>query len=121
LCAKHVVPVMPAGGRIVNTASILAKQAAPRVGGYVAGKHAMLGLTPTLALELGPEGMTCNAVCPREIATDPRAPTSPTRDVPLGRLGLPDEVAGAVAYLVSDAAAYVNGHALNVCGGVEVR
>jgi NAD(P)-dependent dehydrogenase (short-subunit alcohol dehydrogenase family) len=121
LCAKHIAPEMLAGsrgGRIVNTASILAKQAMAGVGAYVAAKHALLGLTRTLALELGPHGVTCNAVCPGEIATDARVATSPTRYIPLGRLGLPEEVASAIAFLASEEAAYINGQALNVCGGI---
>jgi NAD(P)-dependent dehydrogenase (short-subunit alcohol dehydrogenase family) len=121
-------------GRIVNIASDLGLQAFPYLGGYAATKFAVVGLTKTAALELGPTGVTVNAVCPGTAETDmviaERASqvgltgTSPDdvrasylADIPAGRFCTPDDVGGAVAWLCGPFASYVTGQAICVNGG----
>jgi gluconate 5-dehydrogenase len=115
-------------GRIVFTASIMSFVARPGIAAYVASKTALAGLTHALAVELGPSGVTCNAIAPGYFVTEF---TSALKDnaefdamvrqrTPLGRWGKPEELAGAVVFLASDAGAYVNGHLLTVDGGLSV-
>lgn len=116
-------------GVIVNTASIAGLRAAGgETGLYAATKWAVIGMTRTAARELGPHGIRVNAVCPgvtltsfgRDGRTDRelRAALEPiVGSIPAGRIGDPDDVAGAVMWLFSDAASYVNGVALPVDGG----
>jgi NAD(P)-dependent dehydrogenase (short-subunit alcohol dehydrogenase family) len=111
------------GGAIVNTASVHSVVSFPGYPAYDAAKAALLGLTRNLAAEYGPRGIRTNAVLPGGIDTrvwDPGGQAG--RDafaaqVPLRRLGRPEEIASAVLFLVSDEASYVNGAALVVDGG----
>ena len=113
-------------GRIVVTGSVLGVLARPTIPGYVATKHALNGLTKALAVELGPKGITANAICPGYFATELNASLVQNEAfhrmvvnrTPVGRWGRPEEVGGAVVFLASDAAAYVNGHMLLVDGGM---
>ena len=126
-----------APGRIVNLGSLFADQ--PVVGGsaYIMSKAAIRSLTHCLALELGPNGITVNTVAPgfmmtrmheEEVAAQARAAGIDTAErmlqlrnsVPLRRHGDGDDVAGAVAWLLSDDAAYVTGQTIAVNGGVQV-
>ncbi len=107
-------------GRIVNISSVVAERANPGQANYGAAKAGMLSLTRTIAREMARKGITCNAVTPGVIETDM---TSDVADkllagVPAGRIGRPDEVAHAVSFFCSDAAAYVNGATLAVDGGL---
>ena len=126
--AREAAAIMAgrAGGRIVNIASIMGLVGRPTIASYIAAKHGVIGLTRALAAEFGPQGIACNAIAPGYFATDINAELR--RDekfnsmvkarTPLGRWGEPSELGGAVVFLASAAASYVNGHVLVVDGGV---
>ena len=108
-------------GRIVNVSSVVAERANPGQANYAAAKAGMLGLTRTVAREMARKGITCNAVTPGVIETDMTGEgvaDRPGRGVPAGRVGQPEEVAAAVAFLCSEEAAYVNGATLAVDGAL---
>lgn len=108
-------------GRIVNVSSVVAERANPGQGNYVAAKAGLLGFTRTVAREMARKGITCNAVTPGVIETDMTADLDDkglAGAVPAGRVGRPEEVAHAVAFLCSDHAAYVNGATLAVDGAL---
>jgi gluconate 5-dehydrogenase len=115
-------------GRIVNTASLMGPHARPTVIAYVAAKGGVRALTRALAVELGPKGITCNAIAPGYFRTEMTEPLAADAEfdafvrarTPLGRWGKPEDLAGAVVFLASDAGAYVNGHVLAVDGGMSV-
>jgi NAD(P)-dependent dehydrogenase (short-subunit alcohol dehydrogenase family) len=127
LCMKYELPQMLAqgGGAIVNTASIAGMIGIPGASAYVASKHGVAGLTRTAALEYSGAGVRINAVCPGYIDTplisglvaDPGRRGAIEGRHPIGRLGTPEEVAGAVVWLCSDAASFVTGSLLTVDGG----
>jgi NAD(P)-dependent dehydrogenase (short-subunit alcohol dehydrogenase family) len=107
-------------GRIVNVSSVVALHANPGQSNYGAAKAGMLSLTRTVAREMARKGITCNAVTPGVIETDMTTDVVDklVAGVPAGRVGQPDEVAHAVSFLCSEAAAYVNGATLAVDGGM---
>jgi 3-oxoacyl-[acyl-carrier protein] reductase len=125
-CIQAALPVMRAQrrGTIINVSSIAGEAgdltAAPS---YGASKGGVNALTKSMARELGPDGIRVNAVAPHAIATELSAEWSPERrqaierSIPLGRLGTPDEVAGVIAFLASDLAAFVTGEIVDVNGG----
>jgi NAD(P)-dependent dehydrogenase (short-subunit alcohol dehydrogenase family) len=133
-CCQAVLPHMLArgGGNIVNVASWSGKAGAAYFGPYCASKFAVIGLTQSLAKEVAAHGIRVNAVCPGIVAgtemreridAESRAlgrPTSTDRvgGIPMGRLAEPEDVAGVVAFLVSDDARYMTGQAVNVTGGL---
>ncbi|MDR9439170.1 MAG: 2-dehydro-3-deoxy-D-gluconate 5-dehydrogenase KduD [Halomonas sp.] len=126
--ARHLV-ARDAPGRIVNIASVLSFQGGIRVPSYTASKSGILGLTRLLANEWAAHGITVNAIAPGYMATDNTQALrdDPTRSaeilgrIPAGRWGTPEDLAGAIIFLCSDAASYVNGHALAVDGGWLAR
>jgi len=141
LCSKHAALQMRSarrGGRIINIASQAAKSGFPHLAGYVASKHGMIGFTRSIAIELGGDGITVNAVCPNHVTTGLGArqneyyakfqgltleefQAARNRRIPLGRPGLPEDTAAAVAFLASDDARYITGESMNVSGGEETH
>jgi len=118
------------GGAIVNCSSIGGLVGGPKRGTYQASKHGVLGLTKSAALDYAARGIRINAVCPgiihtsmldRMMATQADALNAMLKDVPIGRLGRPEEIASAVLWLCSDAASLMVGHALVVDGGYTIR
>jgi NAD(P)-dependent dehydrogenase (short-subunit alcohol dehydrogenase family) len=113
------------GGAIVVTASTNSYDGEARLAAYNASKAGLLGLVHTAANELGPHGIRVNAVCPGLIRTrlterhfsNPEILRDYFRDIPLGRGGMPEEVAQACVFLASDAASYITGATLFVDGG----
>ncbi len=111
-------------GRIVNIASIVGITGNAGQASYAAAKAGMLGFTKSLAKEVASRGITVNAVAPGFIDTDMTRALSEeqraalTAQIPLERLGTPEDVAGAVLFLVSSAAAYITGETLHVNGGL---
>lgn len=127
LTMQAVAPVMleARGGSIVNIASMAAKQGGGGEGHYAASKAAVVALTRAGAQEWGCHGVTVNAVCPGYVLTDMGADTRSAEDVaawsaksPLGRLGIPEDVAGVTHFLASPAGGYLTGQAINVTGGM---
>jgi 3-oxoacyl-[acyl-carrier protein] reductase len=116
-----------ARGRVVNVSSVVGEQGNAGQAMYAASKAGLIGLTKSLARELASRGITVNAVTPGYIETDMTAAavTGDAREqliarIPLARIGRAEDVAEAVAFLASDAAAYVTGHVLRVNGGLAI-
>lgn len=111
-------------GRIINIASVVGLTGNPGQTNYAAAKAGMLGFTKSLAREIGSRGITVNAIAPGFIDTDMTRSLGEAQraaleaQVPLGRLGLPADVAAAAAFLASPAAAYITGETLHVNGGM---
>jgi 3-oxoacyl-[acyl-carrier protein] reductase len=111
-------------GRIVNIASVVGEMGNSSQANYVASKAGLIGLTKAIAREMGSRGITVNAVAPGFIDTDmTRGLPAEVREkmlavIPLAHLGKPDDVAAAVKFLVSEDAAYITGHVLDVNGGM---
>ena len=127
-CAKCAADIMTeqGWGRIVNASSVVALYGNFGQTNYVATKAGLIGMTKTMARELGKKGVTVNAVAPGFIFTDmvrkmPEEVLKSMEDkVPVKRLGKPEEIAAAYAFLASDDAAYINGTVISVDGGMTV-
>ena len=112
-------------GSMMFTASIGAFKASETLGTYGMSKLALIGLVRNLAAEFGPSGVRCNAICPGLIRTDfaralwenPDVEKRIKNDIPMRRLGDPNDLAGVAVFLASDASRYMTGQALTVCGG----
>jgi 3-oxoacyl-(acyl-carrier-protein) reductase len=125
-CCKSVIePMLAQGaGRIVNIASVIGESGGVGQTNYGASKAGIIGFTRSLALELAAKGITVNAVAPGFMKTDmlktiPENVLSGIRTrIPVGDFGAPEDIAHAVAFLVSPEARYITGHVLNVNGGL---
>jgi 3-oxoacyl-[acyl-carrier protein] reductase len=128
ICTQAVAPVMikQGFGRILNASSVVGLYGNFGQTNYVASKAAVIGMTKVWARELGPRGITVNAVAPGFIGTDmvrqmpEKILATMVERTPVRRLGEPRDVAYAYLYLASDEAAFVNGAVLTVDGGVVV-
>jgi len=116
------------GGSIVNAASVGGLLATPTAGHYVASKHAVLGLTKTAAVEYGRYGIRVNAVSPGAVRTEMLLDVFGSEEVdrmgevhPLGRIGRPEEIADAVAWLFSTESSYFMGQSLTLDGGLTAQ
>lgn len=113
-------------GRIINVASVSGLMGNPGQANYSASKAGVIGLTRTVARELASRSVTVNAVAPGFIETDMTAKLGDEllaqvrKEIPLGRLGAPQDVSDAVLFLASDAASFITGHVLTIDGGLTV-
>jgi len=111
-------------GRIINIASVVGEMGNPGQANYVASKAGIIGLTKSLAQEMGSRNITVNAVAPGFVSTDMTQGLSEElkekmlSHIPLRRMGTPEDVAASVRFLASDEAAYITGHVLDVNGGM---
>lgn len=126
-CLRAELPLLleSGGGAIVNTTSLQAHISYPRTAAYTAAKHGVLGLTRAIAKEYGGRNIRCNAVSPGIVETPltagvvdaPEYRDALLAPIPLGRFARPDDIAGAVVWLCSDGAGYINGAVLTADGG----
>jgi 3-oxoacyl-[acyl-carrier protein] reductase len=125
-CIQQVLPGMMRNrwGRIVNISSVVGQAGQAGQANYAASKAGLIGLTKSLAQEMGSRGITVNAVAPGYIATDmtkdlpEELKQKMMASIPLARMGKPEDIAAAVKFLVSEDAAYITGHVLAVNGGM---
>jgi 3-oxoacyl-[acyl-carrier protein] reductase len=126
LCVQQVVGSMlkQRWGRIINISSVFGQMGQAGQANYAASKAGLIGLTMAIAREVGSRNITCNAIAPGFIETAMTAVLSDefkqgaVKQIPLGRVGSPEDVAAAVAFLASDDASYITGHVLSVNGGM---
>ncbi|THU75703.1 NAD(P)-binding protein [Dendrothele bispora CBS 962.96] len=131
LCYKYAAKQMVSqgrGGRIIGAASVAGKQGSAGFPAYCASKFAVIGLTQSVAKELGPYGITVNAYAPGAVDTPMLANSFSDQKVesemwakasPLGRLGTPEDVAGLVAFLASKDASWITGQTYGINGGLH--
>jgi len=126
LCIQQVIGSMlkQRWGRIINITSVFGQMGQAGQANYAASKAGLIGLTMAIAREVGSRNITCNAIAPGFIETAMTAvlgdefKQNAVKQIPLGRVGSPEDVAAAVAFLASDEASYITGHVLNVNGGM---
>ena len=134
--AAKIMIAQGKGGRIINIASQAAKSGFPHAQAYTASKHGLVGLVRSASIELGSHGITVNNVCPNHVTTGlgqwqnehfaalqgisvEEYLARMAARIPMGRPGVPDDTASAVAFLCSDEAIYITGESMNVSGGEE--
>ncbi|MDR4534424.1 SDR family oxidoreductase [Glutamicibacter sp. PS] len=138
LCRAALPHLVETGGRIVVVSSLAGIAAGPSVAGYTVGKHALIGLTRSMARDYGKRGVRVNAICPGWVRTDmadaemdelssamglpdrAAAYAKVTENVPLGRPADPEEIAGTVAFLLGRDSSYITGATLVVDGGAHM-
>jgi len=126
LCSRAVLPLMlrQRWGRIVGTASVVGLAGNPGQTNYAASKAGLIGFTKALAREVATRNITVNAVAPGYIETQmvqtlsEKVQEAILGQIPMGRFGTPEDVAGVVAFLCSEEASYITGHVINVDGGM---
>lgn len=127
--SREVLKVMQPGGGIINVASVVNFRATPSTSTYTASKAALAGLTRQMASEYGPRGIRCNAVAPGLVETtltadklrcDAKFRRIWVDGTPWHRLGRPEDIAAAIAFLASPDAEFINGHTLVIDGGWSV-
>src|SRR5271165_553010 len=126
MCIQQVIPSMlkQRWGRIINVTSVFGQMGQAGQANYAASKAGLIGLTMAIAREVASRNITSNAIAPGFIETSMTAALSEefkqnaVKQIPLGRVGTPDDVANAVAFLASEDASYITGHVLNVNGGM---
>jgi NAD(P)-dependent dehydrogenase (short-subunit alcohol dehydrogenase family) len=136
-CTRAAAPYLVDGGRVVNVSSVLGRFGVPGYTAYCASKHAVIGFTRALALELAPRKITANAICPGWVETEmakegmeliargtgtdyAQARAGALAMVPLGRILEPAEIGGLVVYLCSAIASGMTGQAISLCGGATM-
>jgi 3-oxoacyl-[acyl-carrier protein] reductase len=128
-CAKEAAPHMKRAGwgRIVNVCSLRALTGSDHGAHYASAKAGLIGLTKSLALELGPHGITVNAIAPGYTATEMNRKALEEKGeqirakIPLRRVAEPEEIAAVIAFLCSEEAGYITGETISVNGGVYMR
>ena len=131
MCSKAVAKVLieqGQGGKIVTVASAAGKRASAATLAYNAANFAQVGMTQSMALDLGPHGINVNAVCPGLVDTSRLDPLGRgdewqerASQAPIGRAGTPQEVAGLIAYLCTEAASWIHGQSINIGGGTVME
>jgi ketoreductase len=134
LVTRSALPMLKDGGRVINMSSMLGRFGVPGYTAYCASKHAVIGFTRALALELANRAITVNAICPGWVETEMAAQgmesgaaamgitfedfrSRALARVPIGRIIQPEEIAGLVTFLASPAASAITGQTYNICGG----
>jgi 3-oxoacyl-[acyl-carrier protein] reductase len=125
-CSQQVLPGMMRNrwGRIINIASVVGQAGAPGQANYAASKGGMIAMTKSLAQEMGSRGITVNAIAPGYIETDmtkvlpDEVKSRILAQVPLARIGQPEDIANAVKFLAGEESSYITGHVLAVNGGM---
>ena len=128
LCTQQAISSMlkQRWGRIINVTSIFGQIGQAGQANYASSKAGLIGLTKAIAREVGSRNITCNAVAPGFIETSMTSALgdefkqNALKNIPLGRIGTPEDVAHAVAFLASEEASYITGHVLDVNGGLHM-
>ncbi|WP_415875165.1 3-oxoacyl-[acyl-carrier-protein] reductase [Clostridium sp.] len=127
-CTKHVVPVMlkQRSGRIINISSVVGLSGNAGQANYAAAKAGIIGFTKSIAKEIGSRGITVNAIAPGYVQTDMTEALSDKvkeqikANIPLRRIGTPEDIANVAAFLSSEGASYITGQVLSVDGGMHI-